>query len=89
VNERWTYHILSDPDRKPTGFRITLSDRDADQQAIIQLTVVGEQVVVDDEEQDYEAMEWKVLEILDTAREQDDAKALLQAVKDHLRAQLA
>jgi hypothetical protein len=85
MNEKWTYLVLSDPDKNPTGFRITLEDRDSQKKATIQLTAAGEQVDLDQQPHDYECMEWKAKEILDVSRTDGNGEVVLGAVKDHLR----
>ncbi|MDZ7733950.1 MAG: hypothetical protein U5R31_13570 [Acidimicrobiia bacterium] len=89
MNEKWTYLILSDPEKEPTGIRMTLQDRDSGRQASMQLTADGNQVEVTDEAHDYEAMEWKVKEIVGQARADGDGATLVDAAKDHLRTALA
>ena len=87
MDEKWTFLILSDPDKNPTGLRIILTDRGTNRQATIQLTPAGDQTDLTDEPHDYEAMEWKVKEILDEGRD-GAAEQVLDAVKGHLRSAL-
>jgi hypothetical protein len=89
MNEKWTYLILSDQDKEPTGIRVILQDRDSGRQVSMQLTPGGDQVEVTQDEHDYEAMEWKVKEIVGAARPDGDAATLVDAVKGHLRTALA
>jgi hypothetical protein len=88
MDERWTYFVLSDPDKQPTGLRIVLEDRQSQKRATIQLAASGDQTELDQEPHDYECMEWKAKEILDSARGDGRGDEVLGAVKEHLRSAL-
>jgi hypothetical protein len=85
MDEKWTYLVLSDPDKNPTGLRVTLQDRGTQRQATIQITPAGEQVDLTEELHDYECMEWKARELLDAARGDDSGELVIDAIKHHLR----
>jgi hypothetical protein len=89
LNEKWTFLILSDEAKNPTGIRITLEDRDSGRQASMQLTHAGEEAELTAEAHDYEAMEWKVIQIIDAGRGGNGGEAVVGAAKDHLRKALA
>lgn len=89
MNEKWTYLILSDEAKNPTGIRITLEDRDSGRRASLQLTDAGEEAELTSEDHDYEAMEWKVKQIIDAGRGGQGGDAVVEAAKQHLRDALA
>jgi hypothetical protein len=89
MNEKWTFLILSDEAKNPTGIRITLEDRDSGRQASMQLTHSGEEADLTSEVHDYEAMEWKVKEIIDAGRGGQGGDLVIEAAKKHLREALA
>jgi hypothetical protein len=89
LNEKWTYLILSDEAKNPTGIRITLEDRETGRQASMQLTHAGEEAELTAESHDYEAMEWKVMQIIDAGRGGNGGEAVVHAAKDHLRKALS
>ena len=83
--ERWTFLILADPAGEPAQIRILL--RSGDDEArwpVAQLAVNGQEVPVDGAEKDYEAPEWKALEIL---RANGGTEERWQALKNRLRAE--
>jgi len=83
--ERWTFLIIADGTGAPSQIRIVL--RAGDDEAAwprTQITLDGHEVAVDTVAHDYEAPEWKALQILDTAMG-GGAEARLQQVKDGLR----
>lgn len=88
MEEKWTFLVLSDADKNPTGLRIILEDRASQQRATIQLATSGDQVTLDQAPHDYECMEWKAKEILDTGRGDGRGDEVLVVVKDHLRSAL-
>lgn len=88
MDERWTYLVLSDEDKNPTGLRIVLEDRESRQRATIQLATSGDQVMLDEGPHDYECMEWKAQEILDAGRGDGRGNEVIGVVKDHLRSAL-
>lgn len=89
MTEKWTYLILSDEAKNPTGIRIVLEDRESGRQASMQLTHAGEEADLTSEIHDYEAMEWKVKQIIDAGRGGQGGDALIDAAKKHLRGALA
>ncbi|GIU83724.1 MAG: hypothetical protein KatS3mg008_0499 [Acidimicrobiales bacterium] len=88
MNERWTFLVLSDADRNPTGLRILLTDRDRGLQAAMQMLPDGSEVDVSDEPHDYECMEWKAVQIIDEARGDGAGREIIDAAKRHLRSAL-
>lgn len=63
--ERWTYLILADPTGEPTQIRVFLRAGDDESRwPVAQVAVDGSEVAVDAAEKDYEAPEWKALDIL-------------------------
>jgi hypothetical protein len=89
MTEKWTYLILSDEAKNPTGIRIVLEDRDSGRQATMQLTDAGDEADLTGEVHDYEAMEWKVKQIIDAGRGGQGGEVVVDAAKDHLRGALA
>ena len=62
--ERWTFLILADPAGEPSQIRVFLRAGDDEQHwPVAQIGVDGAEVPVDDAAKDYEAPEWKALEI--------------------------
>lgn len=63
--ERWTFLILADPAGQPSQIRVFLRAGDDESRwPVTQITVDGTEVPVDQTPKDYEAPEWKALEIL-------------------------
>ena len=89
MTEKWTFLILSDEAKNPTGIRILLDDRETGRQASMQLTDAGEETDLTDEVHDYEAMEWKVKQIIDAGRDGQGGDVVVDAAKKHLRGALA
>lgn len=85
MNEKWTYLVLSDEAKNPTGIRITLEDRESGRQASMQLTHAGDEADLTTEIHDYEAMEWKVKQIIDAGRGGQGGDVVVEAAKRHLR----
>jgi hypothetical protein len=83
--ERWTFLIIADGGGSPSQIRIVL--RAGDDEAAwprTQVTVDGREVPVDDAAHDYEAPEWKAVQILDGAMG-GGGELRLQQIKDGLR----
>ncbi len=83
--ERWTFLIIADDGGAPSQIRILL--RAGDDEAAwpsAQLALDGTEVGVDQAAHDYEAPEWKAVQILDGGMG-GGAEARLQQVKDGLR----
>jgi hypothetical protein len=83
--ERWTFLIIADDGGAPSQIRILL--RAGDDEAAwpsAQLALDGTEVEVDQAAHDYEAPEWKAVQILDGGMG-GGAEARLQQVKDGLR----
>jgi hypothetical protein len=83
--ERWTFLILADSAGEPDQIRILLRAGD-DEGAwpVAQVTVDGREVPVDEAEKDYEAPEWKALEIF---RANGGTEERWQGLKNRLRAE--
>lgn len=84
--ERWTFLVLAGADGAPSGMRITLRAGD-DESAwpVLQVTVDGNEVPVDDQPRDYEAPEWKAEQILEAG---GAAKSRFGELKDKLRSKV-
>lgn len=89
MNEKWTFLVLSDEAKNPTGVRITLEDRESGRQVSMQLTHAGDEAELTGEVHDYEAMEWKVKQIIDAGRGGQGGDLVVDAAKDHLREALS
>jgi hypothetical protein len=62
--ERWTFLILADSTGQPSQIRVFLrAGDDVSRWPVTQVTVDGTEVPVDETQKDYEAPEWKALEI--------------------------
>jgi hypothetical protein len=84
--ERWTFLIIAGPDGSPVQIRAFLrAGDDASTWPVAQITLDGSETQVDDAAHDYEAPEWKVVQILDPGTG-GGGQLRLDAVKDHLRA---
>ena len=83
--ERWTYLILADAGGSPSEIRVILRAGD-DETAwpAAQVAVGGGEVAVDAAAHDYEAPEWKAVQILDGGMG-GGGEARLQQLKDGLR----
>lgn len=85
--ERWRFHIIAAPDGSPAGVRMYL--RAGDDEAAwprLQIKVDGSEVPLDDQPVDYEAPEWKAIQII---KEGGSSEARWEELKDKLRAQVA
>ena len=83
--ERWTFLILADPAGEPIQIRVFL--RAGDDEArwpVAQIGVGGAEVPVDEAAKDYEAPEWKALEIL---RANGGTEASWEGLKNRLRSE--
>jgi hypothetical protein len=72
--ERWTFLILAAPDGSASQIRMFL--RDGDDPAawpVLQVGVDGREVPVDDVAKDYEAPEWKALQLFEEGGGSADA----------------
>lgn len=86
MTDRWTFLILAGEDGAPVQMRIFLrAGDDPGRWPVAQIRVDGTAVPVDEVEKDYEAPEWKALEILRTHGGTD---ADWEAIKRSLRAAL-
>jgi hypothetical protein len=82
--DRWTFLILAGDDGAPVQMRIFLrAGDDPSRWPVVQLRVDGTPVPVDDVAKDYEAPEWKALEIF---RNHGGTDADWDAIKRSLRA---
>ena len=82
--ERWRFHIIAGADGEPVAVRMYL--RVGDDEAAwpsLQVQVDGTEVPVDQAEVDYEAPEWKAVQIM-TAGGATEAR--WEELKDQLRA---
>ena len=83
--ERWTFLIIAGADGSALQIRVIL--RDGDDPAgwpAAQLALDGTEVPVDDVAHDYEAAEWKAVQLLVEA-DSGGGQAQVDAVKDRLR----
>lgn len=85
--ERWTFLIIAAEDGSPSQIRMILRDG-ADESAwpAVQVKVDGTEVPVDDAAKDYEAPEWKAVEIFEQG---GGSKARWEELKESLRARAA
>ena len=83
--ERWTFLIIADTGGAPIQIRILLRTGD-DEIAWprAQLALDGTEVPVDEVQHDYEAPEWKAVQLLDGGMG-GGAEGRIQQVKDGLR----
>jgi hypothetical protein len=83
--ERWTFLIIADEGGAPSQVRVVLrAGEDESAWPAAQLSVDGADVALDAAAHDYEAPEWKVVQILD-ALMGGGAEVRLGQVKDALR----
>ena len=83
--ERWTFLVIAAPDGSPSALRVLLrSGVDEDGWPRLQVAMDGTEVPVDDVEKDYEAPEWKALELF---LEGGGTAAQWEALKARLRAE--
>jgi hypothetical protein len=81
--ERWTFLILADPAGEPIQIRVFLrAGEDEARWPVAQIGVDGSDVPVDRVVKDYEAQEWKALEIF---RANGGTEDRWEAVKNRLR----
>ena len=85
--ERWTFLVIADEAGEPAQLRVLLragADESAWPRA--QVALDGTEVPVDDAPKDYEAPEWKALQLFTSG---GGTEAAWEALKDRLRAQAA
>jgi len=81
--ERWTFNMIAGPDGKEHQVRMILRQGDdPSQYPMIQVGVDGVEVPVDDAPVDYEAPEWKAVQIFSAGGGSQD---LWDELKDQLR----
>jgi hypothetical protein len=81
--ERWTFLILADPSGEPSQIRLYLrAGADESTWPVVQVAVDGTEVPVDEAAKDYEAPEWKALEIF---RANGGTEERWEALKNRLR----
>ena len=84
--ERWTFLIIAGPDGSPIQIRVFFrTGDDPTAWPASQIAMDGTEVAVDDVAHDYEAPEWKAVQMLDAAPGAS-GQSRLDAVKDRLRA---
>lgn len=87
--ERWWFHMIAGPDGREQQVRLVLRVGDDPAQfPTLQVRLDGTEVPVDDAPVDYEAPEWKALQLY-TAGSGEGAEARWEALKDRLRARVA
>ncbi len=83
--ERWTFLILADPAGEPIQIRVFLrAGEDEARWPVAQIRVDGSEVPVDAATKDYEAPEWKALEIF---RAHGGTEERWSALKNRLRSE--
>jgi hypothetical protein len=83
--ERWTFLVIAAPDGAPVALRVLLrAGADEASWPRLQVALDGTVVPVDDVEQDYEAPEWKALELF---LEGGGTAEQWSSLKDRLRAE--
>lgn len=81
--ERWTFLILADPAGEPIQIRVFLrAGEDQTRWPVAQIGVDGSEVPVDEADKDFEAPEWKALEIF---RANGGTEGGWDALKNRLR----
>jgi hypothetical protein len=81
--ERWTFLILADDGGEPSQIRMFLrAGDDADAWPSLQVALDGSEVPLDQVQKDYEAPEWKALEIFLAGGASEER---WEALKDRLR----
>ncbi|MCB1251137.1 MAG: hypothetical protein R2699_12335 [Acidimicrobiales bacterium] len=83
--ERWRFHIIAGDGGEPIAIRMYLRTGD-DESAwpAVQVAVDGTEVPLDDVAIDYEAPEWKAIQIMTAG---GGSEARWEALKEQLRAQ--
>lgn len=82
--ERWTFLVIAAPDGAPLALRVVLRAGSAEEAwPRLQVMLDGTVVPVDDVEKDYEAPEWKALELF---LEGGGTAQQWSSLKDRLRA---
>ena len=82
--ERWTFHMIAGPDGREAQVRMFLRAGDDPQRyPRLQVRLDGVQVPVDDAPVDYEAPEWKVVQLFTTS---GGTPERWEQLKDALRA---
>jgi hypothetical protein len=83
--ERWTFLVLADERGEPDQLRILLrAGEDEAAWPSVQVALDGTEVPVDDRVKDYEAPEWKALQLFTAGGGTESA---WEGLKDRLRAQ--
>lgn len=81
--ERWTFNMIAGPDGKELQVRMILRQgEDPSRYPMLQVGVDGVEVAVDDAEIDYEAPEWKAVQIFSAG---GGSQARWDDLKDELR----
>lgn len=81
--ERWTFNMIAGDDGKEKQVRMILrSGDDPAAYPVLQVGMDGVEVPVDDAEVDYEAPEWKAMQLFKAGGGSDD---LWEDLKDRLR----
>ena len=84
--ERWTFHMIAGPDGREAQVRMFLrAGDDPDAYPRLQARMDGVEVPVDNAPVDYEAPEWKVVQLLTAAGASSER---WDELKDALRAQV-
>jgi hypothetical protein len=84
--ERWTFLIIADGAGDAAQIRMVLrAGDDPSSWPTLQVAVDGTEVPVDDAEKDYEAPEWRAVELFTAA---GGGQARWDELKDHLRARV-
>jgi hypothetical protein len=85
--ERWTFLIIADAGGAPTQIRVILRSGDVESAwPRAQIGIAGDGVAVDDAAHDYEAPEWKAVQLLDGGMG-GGGELRMQQIKDGLRSQ--
>jgi hypothetical protein len=83
--ERWTFHMIAGPDGREAQVRMFLRAGDEpDRYPRLQVRIDGVEVPVDDAPVDYEAPEWKAMQLFNAAGATNER---WEELKDTLRAQ--
>lgn len=71
--ERWTFHMIAGPDGSEAQVRMILrAGEDPTRYPILQVGLDGAEVPVDDADVDYEAPEWKAVQLFTAAGGRQD-----------------
>jgi hypothetical protein len=84
--ERWTFHMIAGPDGREAQVRVFLrAGDDPGRYPCLQVRLDGVEVPVDEAPVDYEAPEWKVVQLFTAAGGTEDR---WEQLKGSLRAQV-